>query len=69
MGNPSERFPWLAHQFDALVENLDECASLEERKKVLTRMKVLIEEIDQIIFSTLRRDDAISPSPESREFR
>ena len=69
MGNPSERIRWLAHQFDALVENLDECASLEDRKRVLTRMKVLIEEMDQIIFSTLRRDGAISPSPESREFR
>ena len=69
MGNPSERIRWLAHQFDALLENLDECASLEERKRVLTRMKVLIEEIDQIILSTLKRDRAISPSPESRELR
>ena len=69
MTNPSQRFRWLVHQFDALVENLDECASLEKRKRVLTRMKILIEEIDQIILSTLKRDRAISPSPESRELR
>ena len=67
MTNPSERFRWLAHQFDALVDNLDECTSMEERKRVLKRMKILIDEIDEIILSTLKRDRAISPSSESRE--
>ena len=67
MTNPSERFRWLAHQFDALVENLDECSSMEERKRVLKRMEILIDEVDEIILSTLKRDRAISPSPESGE--
>ena len=67
MTNPSERFHWLADQFDALVENLDECSSMEERKRVLKRMKILIDKLDQIILSTLKRDSAILPSPESRE--
>ena len=40
---------------------------MEERKRVLKRMKILIDEIDQIILSTLKRVRAISPSSESRE--
>jgi hypothetical protein len=50
------RFPWLAHEFDSLVESLNECESLQERRKLLRRMKVLINEIDALIFSTLKRD-------------
>ena len=64
MTKPLERFRWLANQFDALVDNLDECSSMEERRRVLKRMKILIDEVNEIILSTLKRDPANSPSPE-----
>jgi hypothetical protein len=52
MTNPSGRFLWLANQFEALAERLNESLSTEERTKVLKRMKILINEIDQLIAST-----------------
>lgn len=64
----SRRFNVLAHQFDSLVERLNESPtpSLEERTQLLRRMKVLLVEIDMLIMSDLRRDDQGilgSPSP------
>jgi hypothetical protein len=69
MPNPSERFQSLGHQFDSLVERLNESPtpSSEERRKLLRQMKVLIVEIDMLILSALKRDnqDASStPSPD-----
>jgi hypothetical protein len=69
MPNPSERFQLLGHQFDSLVAKLNEFPSptLEERTKLLRRMKVLIIEIDMLILSVLKRDSegaTSSPPPD-----
>jgi hypothetical protein len=65
MVNLSGRFRWLTHQFDALVEHPHESRSVEERKKVLKRMKILLDENDELIFSSLKRDkqDTASSPP------
>jgi len=52
-----ERFQWMAHEFDALVKKANECPNTEERRSLLRRMKILIDEIDALILSTLKRDD------------
>jgi hypothetical protein len=57
MPEAPERIRLLAHQFDALVENLNECQSLKKRKQLLQRMKVLIDEIDELVLSTVRGDE------------
>ena len=61
MPGPSERFQWLAQQFDELVESLNVSPSLKERKQLLRRMKILIDEIDALILSALKRDNTGSP--------
>ena len=62
MLKPSERFQWLAQQFDAIVERLNESTSLEERKQLLRRMKFLLDKIDGVVFSALERDKRDTPS-------
>jgi len=68
MPNTSERLVWLARQFDSLIERLHESPSLEERTKLLQRMKALIvEEIDTLIMFALNRekhDTTGSPQPD-----
>jgi hypothetical protein len=63
--NPSEQLWWLLRSYDALAERLNGCASLEERKQLLLRMKILIDKIDGLIFSTLKEDkqDTSGSSP------
>jgi hypothetical protein len=56
MHKQSERFLWLAHEFDTLVQNLEDCPSHEKRKQLLRRMKILIDEIDKLILFTMNRD-------------
>ena len=56
MRQPSERLEFLAHQFDTLVEGLNNSPDMEDRKQLLQRMLVLIDEIDGLIFSDLKRD-------------
>jgi hypothetical protein len=57
----SERFQWLARQFDALVKDLNASASMEEQRELFRRMKVLIDEIDALIsFSTGEGQDTQS---------
>jgi hypothetical protein len=45
------------NEFKALVKLTDECPSLQERKHLLRRMKVLIDEIDALISLTVKRDE------------
>jgi hypothetical protein len=69
MPEPPERIRLLAHEFDALVENLNECQSLKKRKQLLQRMKILIDEIDVLVLSTVRGDEQdtiVSPPPDQR---
>jgi hypothetical protein len=56
MLNASERFQWLAREFEALLENLDESSTPDERKQLRKRMKTLLDEIDDLVFSSLKRD-------------
>jgi hypothetical protein len=66
MPKHSQRFQSLSQQFEALVESLNDSPSLKERKQLLRRMKILIDEIDGLILSTLKRDgEDASSSPRS----
>ena len=56
MPRHSQGFHSLAHEFDELVQRLNESPNLKERTQSLRRMKILIDEIDGLIFSTLKRD-------------
>lgn len=55
-------FQLFAHEFDSLVERLHESQSLEERRKLLRRMKVLIVEINMLILSNLKIDSQGNPN-------
>jgi hypothetical protein len=48
MPNPSEKFQSLIRQLDALVSGLQKPKSMEERGRLLRRMKVVIDEIDEL---------------------
>jgi len=65
MSNPSERLQSLAYEFDALAKSLGALPRLKERKQLLQRMKILIDEIDVLILSDLERDkqDATARRP------
>jgi hypothetical protein len=64
MPESAERFEWLTQQLDALAERLHVASTLDERRLLLRRMKVLIVEIDMLILSALRRDSRdITDSP------
>jgi hypothetical protein len=56
MPESAERFEWLTQQLDALAERLHVASTLDERRLLLRRMKVLIVEIDMLILSALKRD-------------
>jgi hypothetical protein len=58
----SDRLAKLARELDALVKDLAESPKLDERRRLLRRMKVLIVEMDMLILSTLREDAVSSPS-------
>jgi len=62
-----ERFKWLADQFDALVLNLEVSADAKQRRQLLRRMKVLIDEIDDLILSSLKRDHVTARQSSPRE--
>jgi hypothetical protein len=64
MPQQSDRFQLLAHQFESLVERLNESTtpSLEERTKVLRQMKVVIVEIEMLIMSDLKLCSENAPS-------
>jgi len=67
----SERFQFLAHQFNSLVERYNEAPTpgLEQRTKLLRGMKVVIVEIDMLVLSALRRDSQeVSTPPPPDQF-
>ena len=67
MSSSPDRFQWLTQELDALAESLHISHSLDERRLLLRRMKVLIVEIDMLISSNLKRDTqdtTSSPPPE-----
>jgi hypothetical protein len=62
MPKQSERFLWLAHEFDTLAQSLENCPETEKRKQLLRRMKILIDEIDKQILFNLKRDTEETPN-------
>jgi hypothetical protein len=68
MPKQSERFKWLAHEFDILAQSLENCPETEKRKQLLRRMKILIDEIDKQILFNLKRDTEDTPNlPQSTQ--
>jgi hypothetical protein len=68
MPSSSDRFEWLTQELDALVESLHVSQSLDERRLLLRRMKVLIVEIDTLISTNLKKEtqDTSGPPPPER---
>ena len=67
MPKHSDRFQWLSQQFEALAERLHDSPTVKERKQLLRRMKILIDEIDALILSTMKldgKDTSSSHSPD-----
>jgi hypothetical protein len=56
MSTPSERFQRLAHQFDTLIDLLNECPSSKERKQLLRLMWIVLEKIEELTLSTTNQD-------------
>jgi hypothetical protein len=61
MPKQSDRFQWLAREFDALAESLEDCPNLEKRRQLLRRMRILIDEIDKLVIFTLKREKQETP--------
>ena len=40
----------LAEQFDTLAHNLSACEDKEQRKHILRKMKIIIDQVDDLIF-------------------
>jgi hypothetical protein len=64
MLSPATRFQRLAQQFDTLIGNINDAQDPKERKRLLRRMKIVIDEIDALVSSSLKPDTASSPSPD-----
>jgi ABC-type phosphate transport system auxiliary subunit len=56
MSSPTERFQSLSQQLDALVSALHKSNNVNERARLLRRMKILIDEIDALNSPSLKRD-------------
>lgn len=57
MPNHSEEFRLLSVRFDALVRGLGESQTLGERTQIFRAMKLVIDRIDELIFSSLNPDE------------
>ena len=42
-------FEWLAQQFESLRESFEMAGHSEERKKILRRMKIILDEVDDLV--------------------
>jgi hypothetical protein len=60
MSSPTEKFQSLSQQLDALVSALHKSNSVNERARLLRRMKILIDEIDALNLPSLKRDKGTS---------
>jgi Rps23 Pro-64 3,4-dihydroxylase Tpa1-like proline 4-hydroxylase len=49
MPNHRDRFIWLAHQFELVTADLEKAATAEQRRESLRRMRVIIDEVDELI--------------------
>jgi hypothetical protein len=59
------RFEWLAEQFGALALSLGKTTNSDQRKDLLKRMRVLIDEVDDLILEEylLLNRARVGPSP------
>lgn len=57
MCKSSDRFLFLSRQLGELAQNLNESPSLEERTRLLRRMKVVITETNMVISSSLKQNN------------
>jgi hypothetical protein len=55
MSDSSEQFYLLANQFESLLEELKECPTPSERTRFLKRMKIVIDAVDALILSDLKK--------------
>lgn len=51
-----QQFESLANKFETLAAEMNTCKNPERRIELLQRMKVLIDEIDGVIFTSLNRE-------------
>jgi len=49
MSNVPQRFGWLAKQFEQLAHDLSACQDTEQRKQMLRKMKIVIDDADELI--------------------
>jgi hypothetical protein len=57
MSGPPNPFQSLTSQLDVLVPEIHKCKDAKERAQLLRRMKVLIDQIDALNLSSLKRDE------------
>jgi hypothetical protein len=50
------QFQSLTQQLDTLVKAIHECRDPKERKELLRRMRLMLDEVDSIAFSPLKLD-------------
>jgi hypothetical protein len=63
MSKTSEQLKWLAELYGALAERLNESTSLEERRELLCRMKILLDKLDGGVLTADERDKQETTSP------
>jgi len=57
MSNTIRRFEAVTKRFDTLVDEIRTCKNSERRIELLQRMRLLIDEIDELIFTSLDREN------------
>jgi hypothetical protein len=56
MLSAQDRFKRLSDKFEALVLEMGKCGDPKRRSELLQRMKIVIDEIDGLIFTSLDRE-------------
>jgi hypothetical protein len=59
------RFEWLAQQFELLMESFAKTGDSAERKEILRRMKVILDEVDELV---IREKAESAESKKARNF-
>jgi hypothetical protein len=55
MSDTLQQFEWLATKFETLAFEMRTCTNPQRRIELLQQMKILIDEIDGVIFMSLTR--------------
>jgi hypothetical protein len=67
MSSRPDRLQWLTQQFNDLSASLNSAASPKEKVELLGRMKVVLDEMDGMIFASLRREKESVKSSEPHD--